>query len=263
MTKIAIFGDSFAANPHTEALSSPTTEGFIKEIYAINNRKYKEKELLLLTEKWGQKYKSWTRYLNADVYAHSGSDIYYSYNQFINNHQSYDKCIFVITSPYRFSSFATNEWLHCASIDDAIEKVEFSSDRETKQYFTTLTKFFKDILYKDLKRSDVINQALLDNIKFIKPDTIFINAYPDLKLVYDLELKGWNTTHEESQDYTKYFDLRHCHMTNENNKILADFVENNINKSGYLDLSTVKWNTTTEKSNYLVNTKNVIDWLLS
>ena len=45
MTKIAIFGDSFAANPHTEALSSPTTEGFIKKIYAINNRKYKEGEV--------------------------------------------------------------------------------------------------------------------------------------------------------------------------------------------------------------------------
>ena len=90
-----------------------------------------------------------------------------------------------------------------------------------------------------------------------------LNAYPNLKHVYDLELEFWNTTEQESQDYKKYLDLRHCHMTNENNKILADFIKNNINKSRYLDLSNVEWNTTTLKSNYLVKTNNLIDWLLS
>lgn len=104
MTKIAIFGDSFAASPHVEAADSRSMEGFIQDVYSICNRKYDKKELPIICNKWGEKYKSWTRYLDADVFAHSGSDIYYSYNQFINNHKSYDKCIFVITSPYRFSS---------------------------------------------------------------------------------------------------------------------------------------------------------------
>lgn len=118
-------------------------------------------------------------------------------------------------------------------------------------------------MYKDTDRSDVINQALLENIKFTRPDTIFINAYPNLKNVYDLELNKWNTTHEESQDYTKYFDLRHSHMTNENNKIFSNFIKDNLNKSGFLNLSEVKWNTSSKKDYYLVKTHNVIDWILS
>ena len=84
---------------------------------------------------------------------------------------------------------------------------------------------------------------MLDSITLLRPDTLFINSFPDLKNVYDLELKAWNLTHDESQDYTKYFDLRQCHMTNANNEILAKYILNNLDKSGVLDLSSVEWKT--------------------
>lgn len=260
MTSIGIFGDSFTANPHSEY--NVTTEGFIKEIYKVCRRKYSDEEAELVRAKWGEKYIGWHRHLDACTYGQSGSDLYYSYNQFVKHHKKYKTCIFVVTSAFRYSTNSKG-WIHSASYEDAIEKINFTTDYSTKLYFKSLANFFKNIYYNDTERVEFINQAMLDSIKLLRPDTIFINAYPDLKQAYDLELASWNTTHEESQDYTKYFDLRHCHMTNENNKILADFVKNNINKSGYLNLSKVEWNKGTEKSNYLVQTKNVIDWLLS
>ena len=260
MTKIGVFGDSFAANPHLEW--NNTAEGFIREVYKGCKRKYSKEDSSMVLSKWGEKYIGWHRNLDADVYGQSGSDLYYSYNQFVKNQQKYEKCIFIITSPFRYST-NFNGWVHCASYEDAVEKIEFAKNYSDKQYFKSLTKFFKDVYYKDDERENLLTQAIIDSIKLARPDTIFINAYPDLKHVYDLELEFWNTTEQESQDYKKYFDLRHCHMTNENNKILADFIKNNINKSGYLDLSNVEWNTTTLKSNYLVKTNNLIDWLLS
>lgn len=261
MTKIAIFGDSFAANPYLEF--SPTTEGFLKEVYAVCDRPYSKKEVLLLAENWGKKYKAWMRYLDADVFGHSGSDLYYSYNQFIQHHSNYEKCIFVITSPLRYST-NVNGWIHCASHEDAVEKIDFANSTEQKQLLKTMSSFFKDLYYKDLDRIELLNKAIIDSIQKIRPDTLFINAFPDLKRVYDLELEAWIITHDESQDYTKYFDLRHCHMTNENNKILANYITNNINKTGYLECSNIQWQIPTieDKDYYLPQTQHIFELLL-
>lgn len=259
MTKIAIFGDSFAASPHLE--TSETFVDFIKTICTICHRRYDKDEVTFLRNKWGEKYKSWTRYLDSTVYAYSGSDLYYSYNQFINNHKKYEKCIFVITSPLRYST-NINGWMHCASYDDVIEKSKLVSNSEQRQAFKTMSNFFKDVYYKDIDRIKLLNKAILDSVQKTRPDTLFINAFPDLKRVCDLELEAWNTSYDESQDYTKYFDLRHSHMTNDNNKILADFIMSNLDKR-HLDLSTVDWKKPTleEKGQYLVSAGNLFDFL--
>jgi hypothetical protein len=262
MKKIAIFGDSFAANPHLE--TSVTTEGFLKKVYKVCNRPFSPNEVKLLRDKWGQKYIGWPRLLDADIYAQSGSDLYFSYNQFVNNHKNYDKCIFVVTSPFRYST-NTNGWIHTASYEDAIEKMSFAKDSADKRYFKSLSNFFKDVYYKDTDRVELLHNAIINSVKLIRPDTLFINAFPDLKKVYDLELAAWKTSHEESQDYKKYIDLRHCHMTNDNNEILSQFITDNVDTFGFLDLSTIQWQTPTleEKPSYLPNTNNFINFLLS
>jgi hypothetical protein len=262
MNTIGIFGDSFAANPHMEF--NLTTEGFLKEIYKVCKRKYEFKETELLRERWGQKYIGWVRRLDAVTYAQSGSDLYFSYNQFVKNHMHHEKCIFVITSPFRYST-SFKGWTHTASYEDAMEKAEWAENPVDKQYLQSLGNFFKNVYYRDTERVEFINNAILDSIKVIRPDTIFINAFPDLKRVYDLELESWKISHDESQDYKKYFDLRQCHMTNTNNKILSEFIKDNLDTSGLLDLSKVGWAIPTkkEKAQYLVKTKNLFDLLLS
>lgn len=261
MTNIAVFGDSFAARGYIE--STPTEDGFVKEIYKVCNRKYDKDEVEILKSNWGQRYKPWIDYLAADIYGKSGSDLYYSYNQFINNHEKYEKCIFVITSPYRVSA-NINGWVHCGSYEDAIEKIHFTNDPKMKSYFKGLADYFKNVYYLDLEKPKVINQAMLDSIKLLRPDTIFINSFPDLKNVYELELNAWNITHNESQDYKKYFDLRLCHMTTDNNKIFAKFLLDNLDKSGMLDLSTIEWKipNTEDRLNHLPNIEDLFARLL-
>lgn len=260
MIKIAIFGDSFAAIQHRE--NSKTLEGFLKKVYKICDRPFDHKELPELQAAWGARCKSWSTYLDADNYAFTGSDLYYSYNQFIHNHSRYEKCIFVITSPNRYST-NIDGWTHCPSIEGAEEGVLFASNENTKQYFRILRDFFTNIYYRDMDRIELIHQAILDSIVLQRPDTLFIDAFSYLKPVYEMELSTWDLSRAQSQDYTRYVDLRHNHMTNDNNKILADVIKENLNTVGYLDLSKVKWKTPTldEKEYYLPKTRNLFNLL--
>jgi hypothetical protein len=261
LTNIAVFGDSFAARMHSE--DSKLVKGFIQDLYKLCGRKYSEKEVTKLRKSLANKYTTWIDVIGADTYAYSGSDLYYSYNQFLKHHSKYDKCIFVITSPIRFST-NIDGWLHCASIDDAKEGVDFATDDKTKKIYTTLVDFFNTVYYKDLDRIELINQAMLDSIKQKRPDVVFIKAFNDLKQVFDLELKAWNMTFDESQDYTKYIDLRHCHMTNKNNEILGNYILDNITNLDKIDISTIEWHipTVQEKEYHLVNTQDLFTWLL-
>lgn len=262
MNNIATFGDSFAARMYTE--TSPTVEDFIKQLYTVCNRPYNKKEIDVMRKNWGERYTPWPDILNADVYGHSGSDLYYSYNQFINNHKKYDKCIFVITTPYRYSTYIDGTWKHAADIEMADEKSKFSQDYTVKKIFNTISSFFKYVHYNDDQRMLLIHQAMLDSITYHRPDTIFINAFNDLADVYQLELSAWSMTHKDADDYTRYFDLRQCHMTNDNNKILADFILRNLDKTGILDLSEIQWKLPRieDREFYLPNTNDFFARLL-
>lgn len=261
MTKIAVFGDSYAAKSYSET----PNEGdyFMKELFKLSNRKYNNKDANKLREGATKKYTYWMDVLNADTYAHSGSDLYYSYNQFINNHEKYDKCVFVVTTAERISTNIYG-WIHCNNIEAAKEKYEFATDKKIKKYFGVLIDVFNEIVYKDLNRNDLIHQAMLDSIKLIRPDTIFIHAFNDLYDVYKQELDSWGLKSKDTQDYKKYLDLRVCHMTNANNQVLGNYILNNLNTSGRLDLSKAKWKipNTADKNYHIIKTPDLFSWLI-
>ena len=257
MTKIAVFGDSFPAKMNTE--SSPTIDDFVKELFKLNNQSYSKAEVDIMRGNWGDRYSCWPELIGADIYSHSGSDLYYSYNQFINNHKNYDKCVFVITTPYRYSTYIDGHWKHSVNVEMAEEKSNFSQDYNTKRIFNTIADYFKYVCYNDDERMNLLHQAMLDSITYHRPDTIFINAFNDLSDVYQLELDAWNITPKNADDYKKYFDLRQCHLTNANNKKLAEHILANIHSSGTLDLSSVEWQVPnkTDKEFYLPYIKDL------
>lgn len=262
MNKIAVFGDSFSARMNTEF--SPTIDDFIKELFKLNNRPYNKDDEDIMRKNWGEQLISWPELIGADIYGHSGSDLYYSYNQFINNHKNYDKCVFVITTPDRYSTYIDGHWKHAACIDMANEKAKFSQDYNTKKIFNTISNYFKYVLYQDEERVQLIHQAMLDSIVHHRPDTIFINAFNDLVNVYQLELDAWNITHEQADNYNLYVDLRQCHMTDANNKILANHILDNLDSTGVLDLSSVKWKipNVEDRHYHLPDTKDLFTRLL-
>ena len=261
MTKIAIFGDSFAARMHQQIFQH--NRNIIKQIYKTINRKFDANEIPILSKNWRERCTSWMDYLNADVYGQIGSDIYYSYNQFIKNQKNYEKCIFLITGRYRYSSNISDKWMHCVDISEAIRGTK-DNNLEVRTYYNHLLDFFKNIYFKDLDRIATINQAMIDSILSIRPDTILIEVYPHLESVYQSELRAWNITHEEINNLKTYIDLRECHMTNDNNHIFATYILDNLDTTGYLDLNPIQWKmpSAKEKDFYIVKFENIIGELL-
>ena len=258
MNKIAIFGDSFAARMHQQAFQSDTP--YVKRMYKSVNRKYDVNEVNMLLDNWGKQYIPWMDYLDADVYGWMGSDLYYSYNQFIKHHEKYKKCIFVITGKYRYSSKISNNWKHCIGISEAERHIKHDSTVNKKSYYSYLLNFFKNIYFRDFERIELIHQAMINSILLTRPNTLLINVYPDLENVYKSELDSWNLT----DDLSNYIDLRQCHMTKDNNLILGNYILTNLNIEGYLNLSPIQWKIPSmkEKDMYLIKIEKIFGKLL-
>lgn len=210
--KIAVYGDSFAASLHK----------FKKDIGL----------------------KSWVDHLSEkyDVtnYAVEGSGLYYSVTKLKATKHLYDKIIFVITTPGRLYLEGNDilekyESVHLSALPmaefvysqrkDEIDPVSIELAKiynASIQYFTHIQRVKYDRFVHDLQ---------VDHIKSIRPDIILIPAFSDsyrfnmynpcLYDITDMENKHWgipirNTSPE---------DRRRCHMSIENNLILAGLAE--------------------------------------
>lgn len=262
MNKIAVFGDSFASKIHEQMLEDDFSDSLAR-LYKNAKRQFNPNEIFVFSQNWGKRCISWIDYLDADTYGWMGSDFYYSYNQFIKHQHKYEKCIVVITGNRRYSSKFNNKWMHCVDIPEAFRHAKTNGNVEKRSYYKQLLSFFKNIYFEDLERVDLIHEAMINSILSIRPDTILIHN-SDLESVYKSELKAWDIPYNDFKNILDYVDVRQCHMTNDNNYILANFILQNLNKTGYIDLSTIEWKIPSleEKKYYLIKIENVFGELL-
>jgi len=210
--KIAIFGDSFAAPLHKfkKDIGLKSWADHLAEKYDITN------------------------------YAVEGSSLYYSVKKFISVNQLYDKIIFVITLPGRLylnenpileqhnhehiSSLALAEHMY-NYYKDSVDTVsiEFTTVAQAAiQYFTHIQR---------INYERFVHNLQIDYIKSIRPDIILLPAFTDsyhfdinnicLYDITELEHAHWGIP----RDYGSPGDYRRCHMSKENNLILANLAD--------------------------------------
>lgn len=153
-----------------------------------------------------------------DNFSQPGSDLYFSYYNFINNYKKYNKNIFLITNHNRFSFKFNSNFIHAHSIDTA--KFHYINNTGRKRealkasldYFLYLQDDEKDILLKNLFINDIKNK---------KSNTIFINCfgYNSLNEIMQIENQAWNLPTKYTLN-KKFIDIRKSHLTKENNEIL-------------------------------------------
>lgn len=206
--KIAIFGDSFAA---------PL---------------FKWKEDVGL--------KSWVDHLSEkyDVtnFAVEGSGLYYSVSQFKILHRAYDKIIFVVTAPGRLfindNPYLKQHGEHFGSLSTAEFIFNEHKDKDNAESIE-LTKIAKAVIqyYTYIQRDDYdrfVHDLQIDYISKTRPDTILLRSFNDIyrkdTCLYDItemENKHWGLP----RLYNSPIDARRCHMSKENNLILAGLAE--------------------------------------
>lgn len=116
-----------------------------------------------------------------DTYGIEGSSVYHSYKQFMKSHSGYDLVIFLVTQPtryYRDVSLSTNETLNF----HAIQAIEWCRENNKLLNEDDLEKLDNvEGWYKasDIEYSIDMTELMMDKIKSIRDDVIFVPCFPN------------------------------------------------------------------------------------
>ncbi len=165
---------------------------------------------------------------NHDItnYAVSASSFYYSYQLFKKEYNKFDKIIFLGTWPGRLYCLNLEQHHITPRHTDPSNRWTVNNDKEYKlicDYYSLLFNMDESIEMKRLMAADILSY---DN-------TLYIDSEKTLGYVTMMENIAYNIT---DMQYTDFRENRYCHMSNENNYILATNIDKWL-KGGTYDFS--------------------------
>lgn len=265
MQTLGIFGDSYVEgyNP-AHRLAKQCLDDKFADLFCNDNKPYP----------WYNHIPKINNTYEVSEYGCGGCDNWYTYNQFINNHEKYDRVIIVWTNDGRYSWSTKEEgyaydpeeiqnrhWMHVSNLDTAIDKSKHYCNEETgkikgvEKYradYKALIPFFERVHHADRKRHHKFSQLLRKEVREIRPDAIFINAFNPTTSKLDhtgtlheitlyenhLLYKDWPSMgHKIIPTYwpdgtppmDEIIDCRVCHMTKNTNIKFAEKVMTALN----------------------------------
>jgi hypothetical protein len=194
--------------------------------------------------------KSWVEYLRSDhdhnvtSYGKIGTSIYYSYDLFLGWNHHYDKVIFVctdlgrITLPHYIETKQDYDWVrHIPNVNTA----ESHLDPDRLKYHTldsvaatkAAIEYFK-YLY-DPGKEQTIQNLILNDILARRPDTIIMYLHKEQSpwqhkdMVGLIDISAKELRAHGYEDVPMELDKRKCHISEANNKRLAEKVNGWLN----------------------------------
>lgn len=199
-------------------------------------------------------YPTW--FSDYETFGYGGTDIWYSYNKFMENHERYDRIIFALTNPHRVSKFDEDYgWLNYTNFETCRNnKHKHPTYPIMEQYLTHVTTIFDG-------RDNLFCEMLVNRIRHIRPDTLFVKCFDDspgpdvtcLNAISSIEVGETNLMmmlHETN----KLVDVRMAHLSEESHDIIRDdVIEALNNKDKWLNLDIKKFqDLNIDKSKYFV-----------
>ena len=227
--KIGVFGDSFA-NLKLRENPTPTWVDILNEKYNVTN------------------------------FGESGSNLYYSVNKFKEEQHRFDKIIIVVTVPGRLQlpnwieTLGNTNYRYATNLSNVENQLDRwhnlnTFDKDHLKINSNLIKAFEAardyFIYLDNKLyNNFIQKLMIEEVLRCRSDTIMIpvdvysfgdgSTMTTLSDIYKKELQAWNendhSIHNKMIDEA-IIDVRNCHLTVENNVILAEKVEEWLNGS--------------------------------
>lgn len=177
-----------------------------------------------------------------DNFSSHGGDFYSYYDMFINNHEKYDRIVFIVTDHTRIGFEYKNKHFCLSGLhnfeqdrdwaiqhfDNEFDKLKVNELFESARIHIMYT--IRDKLY------EAGTARLIKEIQEIRPDAVIIpafeNQYLDKEIfndfflcqVHNMETYIYNI----SDNFNQFLDLRPAHMSIENNEILANYVYNRL-----------------------------------
>lgn len=188
-------------------------------------------------------------------YGVEGSSLQYSIKKFEETHKLHDKILFVSTEPGRFEyeKYNANFYGESAAVLLRRSYKNTLSDQDEK-FLDLLSNFYYKKLWKN-DQQQYVHKILLERVNIIRPDALVIygivpsyneNAFA-LNKVSNTEMEYWNTHQRfgfsnflDLFNNVVYSDMRKCHLTAPNHKLLYLELKKWID-SGVINLESVKW----------------------
>lgn len=186
-------------------------------------------------------------------YGHGGTSIDWSYMNFMNNHENFDKIIFVVTSDARFSLIDFNEesrkYNHILSL---LSHRNFDDNLEWNMT-TSIAKNLNEIrlLENELIKFKLIDKphklshdAMIHSIRYLRDDAIIIYAFPGSRFEYGSKLNSpcmfniqkadfYNLGLNDPENWYKLETNRYCHFTKEQNEKFAEYIIKQMNDNDF------------------------------
>jgi hypothetical protein len=168
-------------------------------------------------------------------YGKGGSSIMYSALLLQQHHLDHDLNIWCLTAPGRISvPMGADNWFHSVFYWPEREGIKPIHDLELVRPYLDACKQYIKYLH-DPSHEDLINRAIVTYFQQHVPNLLIVPCfYLPLKVDFNLyklcekELQVFFPTCEVHELYKKYTDIRKCHLSSTNNKILAHLVNQNL-----------------------------------
>lgn len=222
--KIGIFGDSYA-----------------------NSNLYPEDAVERVGKSWGEVLSEKYDVTNFGL---GGSSTYYSYLNFLENNQKFDKVIFIYSkigritlTPERYLKSPVFGYPRtqqiCGANDVEISINMLRESDPTSKDMLTLTVALDYYLYlENTQEQHIINSLYRDMVSVKRPDALVLSSFGTCDrhkmVLFDISGKEYDAWHPAIDDIiTTHREIRRCHMTEENNIIFASRIEEWIKTNSF------------------------------
>lgn len=222
--KIAIFGDSYGSqHPLGNGLS---WADFLANNYGIDVTNFSE----------------------------SGSCLHFSFNKFLENHEQFDKIIFLITGVGRLQipllvndSKKYPSLKHITSYDAFLWNVKQNHPHDFLAYQSAVALKLYYAYIVDIKKEETMHTLMIEKIQSTRPDALVIPCFSLLGFdkntkkttlynIDKLDFEKFRIRDDNSnffKDNKKIVDIRHCHLNQENNLILSELLKQWIDTNDF------------------------------
>lgn len=207
-----------------------------------------------------QHEKSWFEYIgeqghDVTTFGKNAGSLFHSMKQFLKTQHIFDLNIFVITSPHRFIipqhfDELPDKWRYVAGLYNTETMInDAKHEKAPTEVIDILTAAQQYIVHiQDIEYDKYIHNLMTAEISRIRPDTMLIPCFTSsmddlggnipLLTINEEENKslGKNWNREWERLIRSQVDLRRCHMTQENNIMLAKKILNSIETGNKLTL---------------------------
>jgi hypothetical protein len=198
-------------------------------------------------------------------YGKEGSSLYYSLKIFEETHHQYDHVIFHVTEPGRFEihqrdyNFDSKENIGIfgpnvlAWLKKTIRALPYSKFMKTRNFLKYLEDFYFVHIWKN-RQQWFEHRILRDKIIRLRPDALILDGFSEdgnknnLDFVQRYENSCWGVDHNFWPPGS--VDIRKCHMSEENHKVLYDAVYNFLKNSKKFELAELPWQCPQKPADY-------------